>query len=40
MNDPGTPMRGAQEDALNAICPYWTMFPLSFPLAELASARS
>jgi hypothetical protein len=40
MNDPGTPMRGAQEDALNAICPYWTMFPLSFPLAELASARA
>lgn len=40
MNDPGTPMRGAQDDALNAICPYWTMFPLSFPLAELASARA
>ncbi len=29
----------AQADALNAICPYWTMFPLSFPLAELADAK-
>jgi DNA methylase len=28
------------EDALNAICPYWTMFPLSFPLGELAAAKA
>ena len=28
----------ASDDALNAICPYWTMFPLDFPLAELAGA--
>jgi DNA methylase len=28
------------EDALNAICPYWTMFPLSFPLGELATATA
>jgi hypothetical protein len=27
-------------DALNAICPYWTMFPLSFPMAALAPAGS
>jgi hypothetical protein len=26
-------------DALNAICPYWTMFPLSFPLGILADAK-
>jgi hypothetical protein len=26
------------DDALNAICPYWTMFPLSFPLEVLAEA--
>src|SRR5690348_7969143 len=36
--------RGAQaprtpDDSLNAICPYWTMFPLDFPLAELADAE-
>jgi hypothetical protein len=27
------------EDPLNAICPYWTMFPLSFPLSALVDAR-
>ncbi len=26
-------------DALNAICPYWTMFPLEFPLRALADGR-
>jgi DNA methylase len=26
-------------DALNALCPYWTMFPLSFPLKILGDAR-
>ena len=38
MNDPGKLVRRSQVDALNAICPYWTMFPLSFPLAVLAEA--
>ena len=38
MNDPGKPVR-SRPDALNAICPYWTMFPLSFPLDELAAAE-
>lgn len=28
-----------QSDALNAICPYWTMFPLSFPLTTLSGAK-
>ena len=27
------------DDALNAICPYWTMFPLEFPLRALADGR-
>lgn len=27
------------DDALNAICPYWTMFPLDFPLQALADGR-
>jgi hypothetical protein len=27
------------DDALNAICPYWTMFPLDFPLGALADGR-
>ncbi len=27
------------DDALNAICPYWTMFPLDFPLRALADGR-
>jgi len=27
------------DDALNAICPYWTMFPLEFPLQALADGR-
>jgi hypothetical protein len=40
MNDPVKPVRRSQADALNAICPYWTMFPLSFPLAELATAKA
>jgi hypothetical protein len=31
--DPSEP---APDDALNAICPYWTMFPLEFPLQALA----
>lgn len=31
--DPPDP---APDDALNAICPYWTMFPLDFPLQALA----
>lgn len=29
----------APDDALNAICPYWTMFPLQFPLQALADGR-
>jgi hypothetical protein len=29
---------GTHADALNALCPYWTMFPLSFPLEVLAGA--
>ena len=29
---------GLPDDALNAICPYWTMFPLEFPLDALAKA--
>lgn len=29
----------SNEDALNAICPYWTMFPLEFPLGVLADAQ-
>ena len=32
----GSPSGLAPEDALNAICPYWTMFPLEFPLQALA----
>ncbi|MGA2163025.1 MAG: DNA methyltransferase [Solirubrobacteraceae bacterium] len=40
MNDPTLKARHPQADALNAICPYWTMFPLSFPLGMLADARS
>jgi DNA methylase len=39
VNDPVTTARRPQADALNAICPYWTMFPLSFPLGMLATAR-
>ncbi len=39
MNDPAATARRPQADALNAICPYWTMFPLSFPLGMLATAR-
>jgi hypothetical protein len=27
---------GGAADALNAICPYFTMFPLSFPLKVLS----
>jgi hypothetical protein len=34
--DPPDP---APDDALNAICPYWTMFPLEFPLQALADGR-
>jgi hypothetical protein len=26
------------DDALNAICPYWTMVPLEFPWRALAAA--
>jgi hypothetical protein len=29
----------APDDALNAICPYWTMFPLEFPFAALTDGR-
>jgi DNA methylase len=39
MNDPTIPAGCSQADALNAICPYWTMFPLSFPLTVLAEAE-
>lgn len=39
MNDPETAVGRSQADPLNAICPYWTMFPLSFPLAVLAEAK-
>lgn len=39
MSEPAVTARRPPEDALNAICPYWTMFPLSFPLAILAGAR-
>lgn len=39
MDDPEKPAERFQVDALNAICPYWTMFPLSFPMAELATAE-
>ncbi len=39
MNDPAIHASRPQADALNAICPYWTMFPLSFPLAVLAEAK-
>jgi hypothetical protein len=35
-----TRMRAPRIDALNAICPYWTMFPLSFPLAVLSEAEA
>lgn len=42
--DPASPTatgRSARvaDDALNAICPYWTMFPLEFPLRALADGR-
>ncbi len=40
MNDPESHTKRPQADALNAICPYWTMFPLSFPLNELADANA
>jgi hypothetical protein len=30
------PLVPTPDDALNAICPYWTMFPLDFPLQALA----
>ena len=39
MNDRLTTGKLPQADALNAICPYWTMFPLSFPLSVLSEAR-
>jgi hypothetical protein len=40
VNDPATIVRRPQVDGLNAICPYWTMFPLSFPLDVLADAKA
>ena len=40
MNSQVIRTRRPSEDALNAICPYWTMFPLSFPLGELAEAEA
>lgn len=40
MSEPVARGRRPSEDALNAICPYWTMFPLSFPLGTLAEAKS
>jgi DNA methylase len=40
MNRSASPSVRAQLDALNAICPYWTMFPLSFPLGVLAGAKA
>lgn len=40
MNSQAVRTRRPSEDALNAICPYWTMFPLSFPLGELAKAEA
>ncbi len=40
MNDPALKAKHSQADALNAICPYWTMFPLSFPLEMLTDARA
>ncbi len=40
MNRPAILTTSPHEDALNAICPYWTMFPLSFPLRMLAGATN
>jgi hypothetical protein len=40
MNDPLKTTEHPQADALNAICPYWTMFPLSFPLTVLSEAQA
>jgi hypothetical protein len=40
VNDPVLKERRPQADALNAICPYWTMFPLSFPLTALSEAAA
>ena len=39
MSGRATMTKPGSTDALNAICPYWTMFPLSFPLAILAEAN-
>jgi DNA modification methylase len=33
------PLDFPPDDALNAICPYWTMFPLDFPLQALAGGH-
>jgi hypothetical protein len=40
VNHPALKARRPQADALNAICPYWTMFPLSFPLETLTDAQA
>jgi hypothetical protein len=40
VNDPALRAKHLQADALNAICPYWTMFPLSFPLEMLTDAQA
>ncbi len=37
--DPSVRLPRPRIDALNAVCPYWTMFPLSFPLEILENAR-
>ena len=34
-----TPRDGLRTQALNAVCPYYTMFPLSFPVAQLVAAK-
>ena len=33
------PTDSPPDNALNAICPYWTMFPLDFPLQALTDGR-